>query len=401
MVSSKVMPFRTEMKEGETLGKPTEDNCEKFKGNNRHLNEEGYAKRGSVVKDGDILICKLSVAAPDEASKLIFSSTGRKKFTASTIVYDQPTPAVVHKIFKGVNAEGYPFIALTIIQTRRPEIGDKFAARHGQKGVVGVIAEQEDLPFNTRGITGDILINPLAFPSRMTVGMLIEIITGKTVLSTSVLHNFHVPDRHDTPFYEMFNMPGNPGVVDATPFRNFDMNVITEELAKYDCRYGEELFTDGTTGKTYMCMMFFGVAFYQRLRHMSGDKTNTRGRGSRAALTRQPKEGRAQGGGLRIGVMERDCILSHGQKSLLRDRLLEQSDKFITHVCQICGLTPRVGKNDTEKFCELCGVSRVAKITIPYGTKLVTQELAASNVFARVLIDDHTVLLAAATKSKK
>lgn len=273
--------------------------------------------------------------------------------------------------------------------------------RHGQKGVIGFKPRALDLPFTSQGINPDIIMNSLALPSRMTIAMLIEILAGKAVTSSSLLHGVTVkelklggdleplPDMEthiSAEFSAKYAHPTDRNIVDATPCRkSFDLQTIVNEMKKYGLEYGDEAMYDGITGLPLRCLVFMGPAYSQKLKHMVIDKKHARARGGRTALVRQPNEGRAAGGGLRIGVMERDCILGQGAARFARDRLMEQSDEYRQWVCGLCGLPAFVEQAGAIKECRVCGTNKVEKIRIPYGTKLVSQELMAMNIVPRAI----------------
>lgn len=410
MVSDKWTAYRAERKKekGEVFGVPTEELCERFRGNASKLNEKGYVPEGTKVQDGDILIGKM-VEIKYDATATAVGTTNKKKYINVSVKYEHPWPAVVDRIQIGRTGEGYEYITVMTVQERVPIVGDKFAARHGQKGIAGKLRSGIDLPFNMQGIAPDILLNALAFPSRMTIAMLIEKWTGKAVMSTSPLHGVLISDMlvnddvddHQDPdeaydgvpdpkFKELFAHPKYNHLVDATPFRRgFDRSVIQNEMAKYGYSLGDEYWTDGITGKPTRCLAFFGPCFIQRLKHMVVDKVHARARGPRNTLTRQPKEGRVAGGGLRVGTMERDCMLAQGAARLARDRLMEQSDEFRMWICNLCGLPAHVEHEGRIKECRICCTTDVSKIRIPYGTKLIQQELMAENIITRVLTIPH------------
>jgi DNA-directed RNA polymerase I subunit RPA2 len=212
-----------------------------------------------------------------------------------------------------------PKAIVTLRFPRNPVIGDKFASRHGQKGVLSILWPHEDMPFSESGISPDIIINPHAFPSRMTIGMLIESMAGKS----GALHG-HFQDA--TPF--SFHESGDKVALDY----------FGEELqaAGYNY-YGSEALYSGTSGCILKADLYIGLVYYQRLRHMVSDKYQVRATGTVNPLTRQPIKGRKKGGGIRLGEMERDSLLSHGAAFLLQDRLLNCSDKHIAYVCSRCG----------------------------------------------------------------
>lgn len=217
------------------------------------------------------------------------------------------------------NEEAF-LIKLLLRQTRRPEVGDKFSSRHGQKGVVGLIVNQEDMPFNDEGICPDLIMNPHGFPSRMTVGKMIELLAGKAGVLTGNL-------KYGTAF-------GGDKVKD-----------ISADLIKCGYNYlGKDCMTSGQTGELLQAYIFSGPIYYQKLKHMVVDKIHARARGPRTVLTRQPTEGRARDGGLRLGEMERDCLIGYGASMLLQERLMLSSDAFDVDICGKCGLLGYSGR---------------------------------------------------------
>jgi DNA-directed RNA polymerase III subunit RPC2 len=241
--------------------------------------------------------------------------------------------------------------------TRRPELGDKFSSRHGQKGVVGLIAQQEDMPFNEQGVCPDMIMNPHGFPSRMTVGKMIELIAGKA----GVLDGLR---RYGSAF-------GGDSVEDCS-----------QTLIRHGYSYGgKELMTSGITGEPLRSYVFFGPVYYQKLKHMVMDKMHARARGPRAVLTRQPTEGRSRDGGLRLGEMERDCLIGYGTAMLLQERLMISSDAFNADVCSQCGLL------GSAHWCQACRSSEhMAVVRIPYACKLLFQELMAMGICPRIML---------------
>ena len=226
---------------------------------------------------------------------------------------------------------------------------------------------QEDMPFSIEGITPDIIVNPHAIPSRMTIGHLIECLSSKDAA-----------------------ICGLEG--DATPFTD-DLNVndISSHLHQLGYqRYGNETIFNGFTGRKVDMLIFFGPTYYQRLKHMVDDKIFSRARGPVQILTRQPTEGRARSGGLRFGEMERDCMISHGAALFLKERLMDVSDKYRVHVCESCGLFA-VADVDSQTFsCQLCKKKStgIAQVNIPYACKLLFQELMAMHVMPRIAFDE-------------
>lgn len=188
------------------------------------------------------------------------------------------------------------FVKVRTRTVRVPQIGDKFASRHGQKGTVGLTYTQEDMPFTREGIVPDLIINPHAIPSRMTIGHLVECLLSKVACI-------------------------NAQEGDATPFIDLTVNDISQELHSlgYQNRGFERMYS-GFTGRPLEALIFLGPTYYQRLKHMVDDKIHSRARGMVTNLVRQPMEGRSREGGLRFGEMERDCIISHGAASFLKVR---------------------------------------------------------------------------------
>ena len=252
-------------------------------------------------------------------------------------------------------------IKVLVRQVRRPELGDKFSSRHGQKGVCGLIVPQRDFPFTDEGICPDMIMNPHGFPSRMTVGKMIELIAGK-----AGLHDGR--RRYGTAF-------GGDRVVD-----------ISAALVGAGYHYaGKEVLTSGITGEPLRGFIFFGPMYYQKLKHMVMDKMHARARGPRAVLTRQPTEGRSRDGGLRLGEMERDCLIGYGASMLLLERLMISSDAFDAEVCTSddCGGLLAFGG-----WCQSCRSGRrVRKVRMPYACKLLFQELQAMNICPRLTLE--------------
>lgn len=273
--------------------------------------------------------------------------------------YKGPEPAYVDQVMMSVSDNDQALIKVLLRQTRRPELGDKFSSRHGQKGVCGIIVQQEDLPFNDDGVCPDIIMNPHGFPSRMTVGKMIELISGKAgVLNGSL--------EYGTCF-------GGSKLEDMS-------KILMDKGFSYS---GKDMLYSGITGECLQAYIFFGPIYYQKLKHMVLDKMHARARGPRAVLTRQPTEGRSRDGGLRLGEMERDCVIAYGASQLLLERLMISSDAFEVDVCNNCGL---MGYNS---WCTTCKSSEnVIKMTIPYAAKLLFQELISMNIAPRLKLGD-------------
>src|SRR3989338_3363336 len=342
-----------------------EDNIRGYKGEKayRLLEEDGVVASESPVHGGDILIGKTSPPRFMEEYRE-FESSGPYRRDTSIGVRPSET-GVVDTVVMTQSNEGGKMYKIRVRDMRIPEIGDKFASRHGQKGVLGILAKAEDLPYTADGISPDVLINPHAFPSRMTVGMFMESICGKAAALRG--------SQFDGSAFVGEKMEEVKPVMDAAGF-------------KYS---GKEIMYDGRTGKSFPVEVFIGVVYYQKLHHMVADKIHARARGQVQMLTKQPTEGRARGGGLRFGEMERDCLIAYGASMILKDRLLDESDKADIFVCERCGLVAYHDVKQRKYVCRVCGdKAKVSSVSVAYAFKLLLQEMQSLNVAPRLLIKE-------------
>ena len=342
-----------------------EDNVRGYKGERayRLLEEDGVVAAESPVKGGDILIGKTSPPRFMEEYRE-FESSG--PYRRDTSIGVRPSEAgVIDTVVMTQSNEGGKMYKIRARDMRIPEIGDKFASRHGQKGVLGILAKAEDLPYTAEGMSPDVLINPHAFPSRMTVGMMMESICGKAA-----------------------SFRGKR--FDGSAFVGEKMDEVKQVMDAHNFKYsGKEIMYDGRTGKQFPVDVFIGVVYYQKLHHMVADKIHARARGQVQMLTKQPTEGRARGGGLRFGEMERDCLIAYGASMILKDRLLDESDKSDVYVCERCGLVAYHDVKQRKYVCRVCGdKAKVSSVSVAYAFKLLLQEMQSLNVAPRLLIKE-------------
>ncbi|PVV02283.1 hypothetical protein BB560_003269 [Smittium megazygosporum] len=327
------------------------------------LEPDGMAGVGERVDFGQIYLNKQIPLETQTDLNLVPGSISTEsavpEYKSTPMTYRAPEPSYIDKVLLTTTDTDHMIIKFLIRQTRRPELGDKFSSRHGQKGVCGIIVSQEDMPFTDLGICPDIIMNPHGFPSRMTVGKMIELLAGKAGTLVGKL-------QYGTAF-------GGSKVTDMS-------KILMEHGFNYS---GKDYVTSGITGEPLQAYIFFGPIYYQKLKHMVMDKMHARARGPRTVLTRQPTEGRSRDGGLRLGEMERDCLIGYGASMLLLERLLYSSDVFEIFVCEECGYMGYKG------WCQHCKSTKfVAPLKIPYAAKLLFQELQAMNILPRLILEE-------------
>eukprot|EP00899_Mesostigma_viride_P029397 jgi/Mesvir1/9642/Mv12138-RA.1 len=335
------------------------------------LDRDGIVGVGEMITSGDVFVNKQT---PSNTRDPLPNPQGMPDsfYKASPQSYKGPPgeTAVVDKVLLTSNEENQFIIKALVRHTRRPEVGDKFSSRHGQKGVVGHIVQQEDMAFTERGICPDLIMNPHGFPSRMTVGKMIELLGSKAAVCSGKFH-------YGTAFGEK---GGHAHTVSS----------ISETLINHGFSYsGKDLLYSGITGEPLTSYIFMGPVYYQKLKHMVLDKMHARARGPRVVLTRQPTEGRSRDGGLRLGEMERDCLIGYGASMMILERLMISSDQFEVHVCRTCGLQGYFSHKIKAGFCPNCKThENVNTMQLPYACKLLFQELQAMNIVPRLSLSD-------------
>ncbi|KAJ1460650.1 hypothetical protein M885DRAFT_508737 [Pelagophyceae sp. CCMP2097] len=347
----------------EVFERPDRGDCTAMRhGSYEKVDADGIVSPGVRVSGTDIIIGKTTPAAAVTADGEPSRFTKRDASTAM-----RPNESgIIDEVLLSTNQEGMKFAKVRTRAVRTPQIGDKFASRHGQKGTIGMTYLQEDMPWTRDGITPDIIVNPHAIPSRMTVGHLVECLQSKVGALT-----------------------GKEG--DATPFTDVSVDQIASLLHDLGFqRHGNEVMYSGHTGRPFTAKIFLGPTFYQRLKHLVDDKIHARSRGPVTMLTRQPMEGRARDGGLRMGEMERDCLIAHGVSNFLRDRMFINSDPYSVHICTSCGLIARADERKAAYWCTNKDCQRVrakiVRVHIPYACKLLFQELMTMCIAPRIQV---------------
>ncbi len=338
------------------------------------LDERGIVKIGEYVDEDTVIV-----------GGYFQAETG--KYRDASLTPKVWTRGIVESVNITVNNEGLRLVKVRVVQDRSPELGDKFSNRHGQKGTLGALIPQTDMPRTKDGIVPDVIANPHAIPSRMTMAMLLETILGKA----TACHG---------------------SIGDATAFMNEgnptdDIGAVLENMYGYE-RYGNEVLYDGTTGKQLEVEIFIGPTYYMRLKHMVEDKWQVRTTGRKEAKTHQPTGGRGNEGGIRFGELERDVVVTHGTAAFLRETLMKRSDGVKMPICSGCGTVPIYNERLGIAVCPLCQgpfkysgtsadtlemippltkpIAPIVKVEMPYCLKVLEGELSFyANVGMRII----------------
>lgn len=337
---------------------------------NQLLDNDGLASPGEIIRHHDIYFQKDCPTNANASFNSHPSNIGYKTIRQTYKGAEGGETAVVDRVALCTDKRGNLSVKFMIRQTRRPELGDKFSSRHGQKGVCGTIVPQEDFPFSERGICPDLIMNPHGFPSRMTVGKMIELLGSKAGVSCGKFH-----------YGSAFGEPSGHA---------HKVEDISETLVKHGfCYNGKDFLYSGITGMPLQAYIFMGPIYYQKLKHMVMDKMHARGMGPRQLITRQPTEGRSKNGGLRVGEMERDCLIAYGASNLIYERLMISSDPFEVQVCRKCGLLGYENYKTKTKVCPTCkNGDKISSMKLPYACKLLFQEIQSMNIVPKLTLDE-------------
>jgi len=320
----------------------------------RLLEDDGIAFPEAEMHEGDVIIGKTSPPKFLSEAREISIQTKKENSTAMR----QEETGTVDGVFITLDGEGNKIVQVRMRDLRKPEVGDKFATPHGQKGVIGFIAPEADVPFTARGVRPDLIFNPHGIPSRMTVGYLLEMLAGKVAALSGVVR-------------------------DASAFAGEELGSLEDNLRKLGFRFdGKEVLYHGVTGQKLAVKIYVGNMYYLKLGRMVKNLLHARASGKIALLTRQPIEGRSRGGGLRLGEMEQQALVAHGASLLLKERY--DSDKVVIHICERCGAIATDDKIRDKQICPLCQSNKVEPVELSYAFKLLLEELQGMHLLTKL-----------------
>lgn len=328
----------------------------------RLLGEDGVGELEQFAGGEDVIIGRSS--PPRFVGAVNIFRRGVEERRETSVVVKHGEQGFVDMVVLTEDGNGHKLVRVRVRDDRIPELGDKISSRHGQKGVIGLVVPEENMPHTADGTVPDLITNPHGIPSRMTVSQVLEFLAGK---SGAISARF----------------------INGDPFSPEPVEGMRQMLKAYGFRPdGNETLYDGITGDPYQTEIFMGIAYYHKLRHMVTNKIHARSRGPVQVLTHQPTEGRSKKGGLRMGEMEKDCLVAHGASLLLKERF--DSDKTIIPICEKCGVVAIFDRVKNRTICPLCKESNVHFIEESYAFYVLVNEMMGLGVYPQIILEDKS-----------